>query len=180
MDDNPVYQALATTTLKSCPDTVEPQVEFVGATGSAETAMRQNPGLKLKKKYSAELKTILGRGLTTQDGMEAASLAASEKRLKLKLPGALKIYYEMAGRLAINREHNRLYQPRELTKLNGKLVFMEENQTVVFWGMDIKTLNLLDPEVFQASNETPVHWYSEGLAFSDFIIKMWRWLRALD
>lgn len=144
-------------------------------------AMPQNSKLKLKEKYSTELKTILGRGLTKQDGTKAtASLAAAEKRLKLQLPAALKIYYEMAGSLEINTEHNVLYQPKNLTKLNGKLVFMEENQAVVFWGMDIKALNQLDPEVFQANNENPIRWYSEDLAFSDFIIKMWRWLRALD
>jgi|SRR5208282_215947 len=143
--------------------------------------MAQDSKLKLKKKYSTELKTILGRGLTKRDGVAAtASLTAAEKRLKLQLPTALKIYYEMAGRLQINTEHNVLYQPKSLTRLNDKLVFMEENQAVVFWGVDVAALNQLDPEVFQANNETPIRWYSEGLAFFDFIIKMWRWLRALD
>jgi len=86
----------------------------------------------------------------------------------------------MAGQLEINKEHNNFYEPKELTNVNDKLVFMEENQAVVLWGMDIKALDQSDPEIFQASNQTPLIWYSEGLSFSDFIIKMWRRQRALD
>jgi|SRR5215510_8708455 len=142
--------------------------------------MAQISILKLKKKYATEMKTILGRRLNRQDGIERTSLAASEKRLKLSLPRALRLYYQVAGKLAINKEHNFLYEPKELTKLDAKLVFMEENQAVVFWGVDIKAIDQSDPEVFQANNETPLIWYSEGLSFSDFIIQMWRWQRALD
>jgi hypothetical protein len=119
-------------------------------------------------------------GLTKYDALESALLGESEKRLKVKLPGALKICHELAGCLEINTEHNRLYGPKKLTKQNGKLVFMEENQVVVFWGMDIRSLSMLDPEVFQGNNETPIQWSPEGLVFSDFIIRMWRWLKALD
>lgn len=70
----------------------------------------------------------------------------------------------MAGRLSINREHNLLFDPKDLTKFNGKLVFMQENQAVVFWGMDIKALNEFDPEVFQANNDSgPVVFRRSGL-----------------
>ena len=136
--------------------------------------------MQLKQKYSAGLKALIGRSLKKQDGVKRALLATCEKRLQLKLPTALRTYYELAGNLPINKEHNIFFDPKDLTRREGKLVFMEENQAVVFWGMDLKTLNQPDPEVFQANNKTPVIWYSEGLCFSDFIIKAWRWQRGLD
>jgi hypothetical protein len=142
-------------------------------------AISEKSKMQLRQKYSTELKALIGRSLTKQDGVKRALLATCEKRLKLKLPTALRTYYELAGNLPINKEHNIFYDPKDLTMREGKLVFMEENQAVVFWGMDIKTLNQPDPEVFQA-NETPVIWYSEELSCSDFIIKAWRWQRGLD
>jgi hypothetical protein len=105
---------------------------------------------------------------------------ACERRLKLKLPAALKSYYELAGKLPINTEHNQLYLPKALRIENGKLVFMEENQAVVFWGIDLNALKKLDPMVFQANDESEIVWYSEDLCFSDWIIKMWRWQAGLD
>jgi hypothetical protein len=56
---------------------------------------------------------------------------------------------------------------------------MEENQRVVFWGMDMTQIHQPDPEVFQANNESPMEWFSEEVCFSDFIIKMWRWQYGL-
>jgi len=57
---------------------------------------------------------------------------------------------------------------------------MEENQCVVFWGMDLDVLGQDDPEVLQTNSESPAVWYSEELPFSDWIIKMWRWQRGLE
>ena len=85
------------------------------------------------------------------------------------------------GVIRINsKEHNRLRDPAELSLLEGKLVFMEENQVVVFWGVDERACDQNDPEVFQASNEEPIVWYSEEISLSDFIIKVWRWQYGLD
>jgi hypothetical protein len=132
------------------------------------------------QRYSTAMKPLIGRELTRKDGVSVADIQKCEERLKLKLPAALRDYYRVAGELPINREHNVLYPPRQLRVENGKLVFMEENQRVVFWGLDMKELKKPDPLVFQANNETPLKWYSEGKAFSDFIIGMWRWLQGFD
>ena len=123
---------------------------------------------------------LINRKLNPIDGLRADSITAAERKLKLRIPTALREYYLIAGRLPLNKEHNRLYAPSDLKVNEGKLVFMEENQCVVFWGMDASSLGQDDPEVFQASNASPLVWYSEGLLFSDFIIKMWRWQYGLD
>ena len=127
------------------------------------------------EKYATALLAILERRLKPADGLASGFATAAERKLKLKIPTALREYYAVAGRLPLNKEHNRLYSPGKLKILAGKLVFMEENQNVVFWGMDLGSLRESDPEVFQANNEESIVWHSEGLAFSDFIIKMWRW-----
>ena len=95
------------------------------------------------------------------------------------MPAALNDYYRVAGELAINTEHNVLYAPEQLRIENGKLVFMEENQRVVFWGLDLKELKKPDPQVFQANNEAPLKWVPEGKTFSKFLIGMWRWLQGI-
>jgi hypothetical protein len=134
----------------------------------------------IREKYLAALAPLLGRKLKSADGLAAGFLSAAERKLKVKIPTALREYYCVAGRLPLNKEHNRLYSPGKLRILEKKLVFMEENQCVVFWGMDTEALDQDDPEVFQTSNEAPVVWYCEELPFSDWIIKMWRWQRGLD
>jgi len=132
-----------------------------------------------KRKYSDAFKTLLGRNLRQGDGFNPTELAQCEKRLKLKLPRAFREYYEFAGKVPINTEHNILYHPKKLKKLKGKLLFMEENQRVVFWGLDVQEPNQADPQVFQTDNSEPLEWYSEEKSFSEFILSMWRWLRGL-
>jgi len=142
--------------------------------------MSRSAEVQLKAKYATALKALIGRDLTKKDGIARARLAACEKRLNLKLPLALRLYYELAAALPINKERNVLYDPQHIAKQSGKLVFMEENQRVVFWGLRIEALRRSDPEVFQAQNSTPTVWYSEELTVSDFILKTWRWQRGLN
>ena len=131
------------------------------------------------EKYSAALVPIIGRELQPTDRL-ASGFEAAEHKHNLKIPAALCDSCLIAGRLPLNKEHNGLHSPEELEILAGKLVFMEENQCVVFWGMDLEVLGQDDPEVFQAKHETPFVGYPEELPFSDFILKMWRWQYGLD
>jgi len=48
------------------------------------------------------------------DGFSAKELSDCEKMLKLKLPPAFRDYYESAGKVSINTEHNILYDPKKL------------------------------------------------------------------
>jgi hypothetical protein len=139
--------------------------------------MKQNP---FARKDLAALKSLIGRPLTPRDGWPSAQVIASERRLKLRLPAALKSYYECAGKLPIHTEHHQLYPPKGLRIESGNLVFMEENQAAVFWGLDLNNLKNPDPTVCQASHESEIVWYSEDLCFSDFIIKMRRSQAGLD
>ena len=75
----------------------------------------------------------------------------------------------------MNKAHNELYAPDGLAIEDGYLVFMEENQAVVNWGIREEDLSQPDPEVWQRVNSDPPEWYSENMPFSTFICKMLLW-----
>jgi len=82
----------------------------------------------------------LVRPLTPEDGQSEMSISDPETRLGLKLPAVLRDYYLLAGRFdRFNRAHNELRRPDEWSVDGGKLVFLEENQCVVFWGVEACT-----------------------------------------
>src|SRR5271167_4772533 len=95
----------------------------------------------------------LVRPLTSEDGQPEASIADAEARLGLRLPSVLREYYLLAGRFdKFNRAHNELRRPEEWSVDGGKLAFLEENQCVVYWGVEADTTPDDDPPVYQAEN----------------------------
>jgi hypothetical protein len=122
-----------------------------------------------KKQYRDLFETF---GYPLTDGMRVAAktLVTTEKRLGVKIPNALREYYLVAGReRRFNTCHNRLLPPERLFIDHKKLVFMEENQTVVWWGVSMRNLNSLDSSVFQGVNEDPIAWYLEHKKCSTFL-----------
>src|SRR5262249_17968637 len=98
------------------------------------------------------LRPHLNRSLNAADGLPAKVLADAERRLGLNLPEALRHYYELAGGLEINRSYNRILPPEEFETGDDRLIFMEENQDVVTWGILLSDLRLEDPVVWQREN----------------------------
>jgi hypothetical protein len=118
--------------------------------------------------------TLVG-ALTPEDGQPEASISVAEARLGLRLPAVLREYYLRAGRFdRFNCAHNQLVRPEEWSVDRGKLVFLEENQCVVFWGVDAGTLPEDDPPVYQGENVRgrPTEWYLEHKRCSEFLIVM--------
>ena len=131
--------------------------------------------------YNEMVKLILERELTPEDGLSVDQIQAAEQRLKSRLPQALREYYSVAGNLdELNRNHNRLMRLEELEVEDDYLIFMEENQNVVLWG--VKTANVYeeDPEVWQGINVTPKEWYSEEMSVSKFFSAMFSWTFGLS
>lgn len=135
--------------------------------------------MNFKKYYQKELKAILGRETNKEDGIQESSLSEILTKKNIVLPDSLKTYYEIGARLVINKEHNVLYDPTELELIDGFLVFAEENQRVVIWGIRESDLLSNDPIVYQGQEHEKIDWYSEEKTFSEFIIDMWRWQRNL-
>jgi hypothetical protein len=115
-----------------------------------------------------------------RDGVREQRLVRAEKRLGLALPAALRDYYLLAGAAAENREHNLLFAPEELIVEEGRLMFMEENQAVVTWGLPLGPGKRADPTVWQRVNSDRPEWYSEELPFSVFVLENLAWQRGRE
>jgi hypothetical protein len=117
--------------------------------------------------------TTLLHPLTSDDGQSETSISDAEARLGMRLPVVLREYYLLAGRFdRFNRVHNQLLRPEGWFVDGGKLVFLEENQGVVFWGVESGTSPDDDPPVYQGPNVRgrPTEWYLEHERCSEFLL----------
>jgi hypothetical protein len=109
------------------------------------------------------------------DGFWEEELAFAEVRLGLKLPSALRTLYLRTGRSApLHQVHNQLRPPERIAVESEHLVFYEENQSVVVWGIPRAQLERADPPVRQA----PVH-HDRALEFFDEFTSVSEAARAL-
>jgi hypothetical protein len=122
--------------------------------------------------YSELLANIVGRTVPSH-GYSMRAVESAEARLGIRLPGPLRDYYLSVGRHKINRAHNRLWPPGALEVAQGRLVFMEENQCVVFWGVPSRS-RAADPVVFQTTDLEDGYWAPES-ACSRFLRAMMCW-----
>ncbi|MCI5054773.1 MAG: SMI1/KNR4 family protein [Flavobacteriales bacterium] len=99
-----------------------------------------------------------------------------ESRLNVDLPMKLKDYYLSLGKNNnINYSHNRLLKPKDEIGFSddGYLVFYEENQSSVFWGIKKEDLKLDNPPVFgnYGTSESP-DWHEEAKTTEHFLLLM--------
>ncbi len=125
-------------------------------------------------RYRAVLKEIAGRVLPGH-GYPVARLTAAEVRLGVRLPRALRDYYTSIGRHRMNQVYNRLLTPEDLHTTEGRLVFMEENQQVVYWAVRASNRAGPDPGVVQAMDPEEGPWQAEGTTCSTFLLAMLCW-----
>jgi hypothetical protein len=133
------------------------------------------------ERYKEIVERILERDLLEVDGVSEEALAQAESRLGLRLPVALREYFLISGNADdANRMHNVLFRPDEFVLEDGYLVFMEENQAVVHWGIPVDHLHEPDPDVWQRVNGLEPVWYSEELPFSSFVIRNLEWQAGFE
>ena len=137
------------------------------------------PGLFMKPKDYCDLYrrtyATLGFTLGASDGISSDEIASAENKLGIKLPAGLRDYYLVAGHeSALNHAYNQLYTPKELKTHPDKLVFMEENQCVVVWGIDVGPQAGDDPAVYQGPivKKQPSGWHLEEKECSAFLVFM--------
>jgi hypothetical protein len=131
---------------------------------------------KFEQFYRQRFQEIFGAALQDSDGFGAHIVEEKLSACELMLPESLVDYYVIAGQHYINEEHNRLLPIEEIEWIGDKFVFMEENQCVVFWGIDRSDLNNPDPIVWQGTNGDVIDWYEEKYTLSQFLMEMWRWI----
>jgi hypothetical protein len=127
--------------------------------------------------YKATFAT-LGVQLGSEDACANADIEDAERRLAIKLPGSLREYYLVAGReKRINQFHNRLLPPERLFIDSGRVVFMEENQWVVYWSVAASADVKIDAAVFQGVNlhDKGIEWHPEHDSCFTFLNVMAVW-----
>jgi hypothetical protein len=129
----------------------------------------------LKQYYYDRFGEIIDEPLEPGDGLGDAAVRTALAARGLTIPTALSDFYSLAGRHWINENHDLLLPIEKLEWMGDKLVFMEENQAVCFWGIDRADLNEADPIVWRANNEEPIRWRSENRRLSRFLMALWKW-----
>jgi hypothetical protein len=130
--------------------------------------------------YTGALEGVFGRPLTSRDSVLESRLRRAESRLRLPLPPAIREFYGLAGAARETREHNVLFHPEDLVIEEDHLLFMEENQAVVHWGIPLSQKRRADPDVWQRVNGDEARWYPEEMTFATFILKNLAWQRGAE
>jgi hypothetical protein len=125
------------------------------------------------KNYYQTIYDTFGYPLTKRMGLSPKVLAAAEKRLGVQIPLALGDYYLVAGReQRFNKCHHRLRAPQKWEIDKQRLIFMEENQWVVFWAVSTRNSESADPPVSQGMNDESITWVREQRRCSVFLAVM--------
>lgn len=107
---------------------------------------------------------LLRRNLTAEDGITEAKIN-DELPEGVCLPDILFAFYKKLGNCkTVLDTHNHFGPINELLLIDTKLVFLEENQGVCYWAVDIE--NLL---IYQTESLSDPEWYDENIEFSQFI-----------
>jgi len=126
--------------------------------------------------YAGFVHRFLGRSLRGEDGLNEEEIQKAERLLGLRLPLAMREYYRVVGAIdQLNRLQNVIFSPKELYIEDEFLMFMDENQSVVSWGLKISELSSPDPTAWQLNNTPPEQWLSEEKTFSELLESMFEW-----
>jgi hypothetical protein len=126
------------------------------------------------ERYRAAFES-LGLPLRPKDALKPEALE-SMKLEGLSLPQALRDYYLVAGNeVTLNHSFNRLLSPEAVFVESGRIVFMEENQAVVYWGIQPDGTDT--PMVEQGVNvqNKEIEWHSEDTDCAGFLEAMLYW-----
>lgn len=110
-------------------------------------------------------------------GFNQSEIAALEECLGITLPEKLREYYLTLGKhQALNYSYNRLLKPNQEIGFSPDeyLVFYEENQVVVYWGIKKEDLTLPNPPIYgnYSSDELNPDWHLENATTEGFLLLM--------
>ncbi|WP_165245155.1 hypothetical protein [Paludisphaera soli] len=110
--------------------------------------------------------------LRPAEGDPAATLDAAAMRLGVDLPAALREWYAIAGRRADAWSRQDVFvRPDRLRIEDGRIVFYEESQAVVRWGVGVEGRQAEDPPVFVSSEDEHGEWLEESPSISLFALQ---------
>ncbi|MBN9119239.1 MAG: hypothetical protein J0I06_08770 [Planctomycetes bacterium] len=128
------------------------------------------------ERYRGIAEALFGRPFSDKDGVPGSDLDGVPERAGYELPEALYDFYAVLGNCAdVTEPHNRFYRPGGFDRRDGKLIFCEENQAVVYWGYDADQGWAADPPVYQGVNGDTLEWFVEDGRCSAFLAGMIYW-----
>lgn len=108
----------------------------------------------------------------TAVAVDRAELDGAERRLALRLPPALREWYERLGaRADVWSLQDRLLSPSEVQVVDGVLTFGIENQGVVRWGIRVGDLGTADPPVVVSDPAGTGSWVLESETTTAFALQ---------
>ncbi len=111
---------------------------------------------------------LLGQSPTANDGVSEERLIACETRLNIGLPVALRTFYKILGNTtAITQSFNRFLPPEQLQLKDKWLTFVDENQEVCSWALNLAEFSENDPPVYQSQDRQTYH--SEQVGLNQFV-----------
>lgn len=132
----------------------------------------------LWSEHAAHIVTLF-RPWQPTDGYAEETVAAVEEQLGVLLPAILRGFYRNWGaRVDLAHSSARLLSPEDLRLQSDALVFCEENQAVIYWGIPLDHMEELDPPVHYAPvldwdvvKDLPVlePWHPSHERVSDFL-----------
>ena len=129
--------------------------------------------------FKAFVQRYLGREWRAVDGLSEKVVEKAEARLGMKLPSSLKCFYLAVGAVPeLCSIHNVIFAPNDLDIEEGYLIFMDENQSVVSWGIKKGDLRKADPIIWQRNN-TSDEWYTEEKSLAGLLASMFDWYQSL-
>ena len=130
---------------------------------------------------------LLGEDWAPDDGLPAGEVdrlldespAAEQLGGDLVLPAALREFYLALGNYGdlLETEHF-FWDPDDLEVRDGFLMFLEDAEETVVWGLPVDNLPLPDPLVWRRSSGAEAEdgkWTDEGGTFSEFVMDLLAW-----
>lgn len=115
---------------------------------------------------------ILDRKIESNEGIRLSNIENFEKKSGIDIPSKLKEFYSILGNTKLFTDgFQRFADLPELFVKDNKLVFLQENQSVLYWGIDLRDKK----SIYQTTDQdfkNEVQWYKEDFELSDFLEMM--------
>lgn len=121
----------------------------------------------------------LGRPWSLRDGKTPSVIDNAARRLDIVVPAVVRDFYSTVGNVPeFCSIHNYILSPTKWEVYDGFLVFAEENQCVVSWGIKKRDLRRSDPPTWQHNTQAD-EWYPEDKAFLAHMVSMFDWYESI-
>lgn len=117
-------------------------------------------------------KKILGRTITSEEGITSELISAREIRLKIEIPPILKEFYTTLGNNPLFTDgFQHFIHLQDIFINDNKLVFLKENQEVIYWAVALDKSDKVYQTVYQDFSKK-VEWFEEEFALDKFLEMM--------